>query len=441
MEYLAANNYKESLIVVADKDFEPYSFFNEKKEAVGYDVEMINSLSHLLKKNINLKLLSWEECVNSILNNEADLVLGVISSTKKAANFQVSIPTSTDKFIFFGKKKYEKFEELYTKKIAYLKGSDSLELFLKPYKLEKNALEYSYYENAFNSVLRNENDYVLATYSVGKKISKKYKGIKMMDDILVNKMFSIGVSEKNNYLVEELNNAILQRKRDGTIRYLKKKWLNKYVRVSSFGEFIKENNIKAIIFMGLIFAITIYLSVSKYIKKIHTLKEQENKLLENLTKDLLTNLYNRISGEELIKKTIEKFPTNNHAFIMIDIDDFKNINERLGHDGGDKILKKIGSTLKNISDGKGIAIRMGGDEFSIFIVNYKDIKLVEKIILRVFESLNEEIVIKDKKIKVSLSAGIASYPKDANNFDELYEKADKALYQAKTLGKKRYYKY
>ena len=372
MEYLATNDYKESLIVVADKDFGPYSFFNEKNEAIGYDVEMINSLSYLLRKNINLKLLSWDECVSSILSNEADLILGVVSGTKKGANFQVSIPTSKDKFVFFGTKKYEKFEELYIKKIAYLKGSDSLELFLKPYKLEKNALEYNDYRSAFNSILINENDYVLTTYSVGKEIAKKYSGIKMMDDILVNKMFSIGVSEKNNYLIEEINNAILQRKKDGTISYLNDKWLKKYIEVSSFGEFIKENNVKVIAFMGLGFAMIMYLSVSKYLEKIYFLKEQKNKLLENLTKDLLTNLYNRISGEKLVEKMIEEYPENNHAFIMIDVDDFKNINKNLGHDGGDQILKKIGSIFKNIIGDEGSAIRMGGDEFSIFIPNYKD---------------------------------------------------------------------
>ncbi len=439
MEYKENNNYLETLIVVTDVDFEPYSFIDNKNKVVGFDVELIYSLGEILKKNIDLRLLPWSECIKAIEKNEADLILGVVTGSKYTQNIYSSIPVSKDSFVLFGTKKYSNFDELYDKKIAYLKGSDSKNLFLKPYKLDKKAKGYNSYGEAFKSIKSGENDFILATYSVGRRLGKKYGDINAVGQILVNKMFSIGVSENNKYLIEELDKAIIQRQRDGTIEKLTSKWLKRYIEVISFKDFLLQHSMVLVIFIAIILLSIIFVGIYIYKKEISLSQEREYALLEYVARDSLTKVYNRKSGEQMIKQIIDESTLSSyHAFIMIDIDNFKNINETLGHDGGDEVLVQIAKILKKAFNDFDIVIRMGGDEFSIFAVDYKDINSIEKKLKKLFEILKEGIVIKNKAVTITLSIGVALYPKSGIEFQELYENADKILYEVKNSGKNNY---
>lgn len=157
-------------------------------------------------------------------------------------------------------------------------------------------------------------------------------------------------------------------------------------------------------------------------------------------RDSLTQLYNKGYADSLITNTlIESVPEKNkHAFFLIDIDDFKSINDTFGHLYGDKVLSSIGSKLKKAFRQQDIPSRIGGDEFAVFL---RDIDS-DTIIIERAEKLQEifklERTGKDEKYKVSGSIGIALYPQHGTTYAELYEKADKALYKAKHLGKDRY---
>ena len=155
--------------------------------------------------------------------------------------------------------------------------------------------------------------------------------------------------------------------------------------------------------------------------------------------DSLTDLWNHGYFQRLLGTEIEraKATDNPLSLIMLDIDDFKIYNDRLGHQAGDKILKNLANLLKNQSRKMDHTCRYGGEEFTI-ILPHTDKKEAFFIAERLRESIekyyfNHEEILPHQKLTVSL--GIASFPIDGSTPSEIIASSDKALYQAKHKGK------
>ncbi|MCC0629701.1 MULTISPECIES: diguanylate cyclase domain-containing protein [unclassified Clostridioides] len=169
---------------------------------------------------------------------------------------------------------------------------------------------------------------------------------------------------------------------------------------------------------------------------------KERKQIEKLQyiseKDALTGIYNRVETEKQIKKYFEESLNTMGALFMIDTDNFKHINDTEGHMIGDIVLTEMASGMKKIMCDSDIVGRIGGDEFTIFMKNISSVEDAEKKaeeLLYMFRHLFQK---EKSSLKVTCSIGIAIYPKDGRTFKEMYTRADKALYQAKKLGKNNY---
>ena len=155
--------------------------------------------------------------------------------------------------------------------------------------------------------------------------------------------------------------------------------------------------------------------------------------------DLLTGLYNKITSERLINNFMKNEGRNGrHALFILDIDDFKGINDELGHFFGDKALTEVANGIDHhfrVSDIKG---RIGGDEFIILLKNIKsDDDIIQKA--NEISSLFKKIIIEEIPVlKISGSIGISIYPDHAATYADLFIKADKAMYHSKEHGKDRY---
>ncbi|MFL8148716.1 diguanylate cyclase domain-containing protein [Clostridioides difficile] len=167
-------------------------------------------------------------------------------------------------------------------------------------------------------------------------------------------------------------------------------------------------------------------------------RKQIEKLQHISEKDALTGIYNRAETERQIKKYFEKNLNVMGALFMIDTDNFKQINDTEGHMIGDIVLTEMASGMKKIMRDSDVVGRIGGDEFTIFMKNISSVKDAEKKaeeLLYMFRHLFQ----KEKSfLKVTCSIGIAIYPKDGTTFKEIYARSDKALYQAKNMGKNNY---
>ncbi len=158
-------------------------------------------------------------------------------------------------------------------------------------------------------------------------------------------------------------------------------------------------------------------------------------------KDLLTDCYNKISAENIISQKIAKNSEATHAFFIIDIDNFKAINDNLGHFFGDEVLRDISAGLKEAFRDVDIIARIGGDEFIIFVENLADMNIITQKAKKILQVYRKTYSGEYKDYSISGSVGVALYPNDGITYDEIYQNADKALSHAKMQGKNRYMLY
>ena len=153
--------------------------------------------------------------------------------------------------------------------------------------------------------------------------------------------------------------------------------------------------------------------------------------------DGLTGIYNRKAIEELIEQSLQKSGEALHAaLLIIDLDDFKKVNDQGGHIFGDSVLRECASRLNNLFGDDGLVGRIGGDEFVVFLRDGRNMEHIEE---QVHELIHNFYVLTEagKKWKISVSVGIAHAGPKANSFLLLYQAADAALYRAKQTGKAR----
>ena len=170
--------------------------------------------------------------------------------------------------------------------------------------------------------------------------------------------------------------------------------------------------------------------------------EQERKDLYNLSIiDPLSGVANRYYLEERVRQIISESQRSNQEFalLFLDLDHFKIVNDSLGHDVGDELLKSIAGTIQEVLRINDVVARIGGDEFVIVITHYKDETELIEIIERIQQKLATPWCIKTYPIEITSSVGIALYPKDGNNMLSLMKYADIAMYKAKNKGRRGYY--
>ncbi len=152
-------------------------------------------------------------------------------------------------------------------------------------------------------------------------------------------------------------------------------------------------------------------------------------------KDGLTGLYNKNTTEEIIRKYFEPdSEIKSGALMIIDIDNFKSINDTFGHLYGDAVLTQLGSALKSIFQKSDIIGRVGGDEFFVFVKNYNEHSILELKGKAVCEQFKRTYEQNGVFVDVSGSVGIATMD-NADSFEKMYEFADIALYNVKAKGK------
>ncbi|MET0313441.1 MAG: EAL domain-containing protein [Hansschlegelia sp.] len=145
--------------------------------------------------------------------------------------------------------------------------------------------------------------------------------------------------------------------------------------------------------------------------------------------DALTGLPNRLSLREWLSEALKS--KAGFSLALFDLDDFKTVNDLFGHVAGDALLKKIGLVLRKAAGPRQMVARLGGDEFAL-LARTED---VSDMCERIAAALREPIDIEGRALTVRMSVGIASAPRDAACPDELFRKADMALYAAKAAGK------
>jgi diguanylate cyclase (GGDEF)-like protein/PAS domain S-box-containing protein len=172
---------------------------------------------------------------------------------------------------------------------------------------------------------------------------------------------------------------------------------------------------------------------------ISTRKDTENIIKKMAYYDGLTGLPNRALMEGKTCSELLKAKQNNNklALIYMDLDNFKTVNDTLGHIAGDELLKIIGDLLRSTIDDLECVARLGGDEFVFLIPSFNSIEKVSAFANRIINLVKKPLTISNKEFHLTASIGIAVYPDDGKDFNTLMKSADIAMYYAKEQGKNR----
>lgn len=170
------------------------------------------------------------------------------------------------------------------------------------------------------------------------------------------------------------------------------------------------------------------------VTNVQTQKELE----ERANVDPLTGCLRKNAFELLISTQLSDANGKNHALFAIDLDHFKAVNDNLGHQFGDMVLKDVGEKLRSIFRSNDLVARMGGDEFMVLMQNVPSVDIVKVKAEKILAALDTTFKGTTTSYRVTSSVGISLFPQDGDNFETLYRYSDMALFESKNSGKNRY---
>lgn len=170
-------------------------------------------------------------------------------------------------------------------------------------------------------------------------------------------------------------------------------------------------------------------------------KASEELIWQQANFDPLTELPNRSMFHDRLEQEMKKARRNNSALALmfLDLDEFKAVNDTLGHDMGDVLLKEAARRLRDCVRETDTVARLGGDEFTVILTDLDERLSVELVATSILQKLVEPFQLGDKLAHVSASIGITFYPEDASSLEELLKNADQAMYAAKDQGRNCYH--
>lgn len=166
-------------------------------------------------------------------------------------------------------------------------------------------------------------------------------------------------------------------------------------------------------------------------------EEVKSKIKKESETDTLTNLLNRKGLESRIKNIFKE--NKEGALIIFDLDNFKKVNDELGHPVGDEVLKIFSNCLVSSFRKNDIISRLGGDEFIVFINKNMKVDILSKKLNELLDKIREDLKFYYDNYGLSTSVGIAYRDEKNNTYEKIYKEADEALYKSKKLGKDRFY--
>lgn len=241
-----------------------------------------------------------------------------------------------------------------------------------------------------------------------------------------NSLIKSRIHPEDIYIFEEWIESIYKHSTTSQVEFRCKSSNNNYIWFRSKATTIFNNLDEPIK------AICVFTDITKQ-------KTEIASLVRKAELDPLTQIYNKLETKRHIEDYIASTGRNKFsAFFIIDIDDFKGVNDNLGHQFGDTVLQEISSKIKRIFEPDDILGRIGGDELVIFMKNVTNIEKIKLKAELLNTTLRKTYFGENTKYTISTSIGIAYYPSHGKSFSDLYKMADTALYESKFNGKNCY---
>lgn len=412
-------------------NYAPMQDYNPKtKKAEGVYVDFWKLIAE--KSGFKYELVktnTHEEAFEMIKNKEADIIIGAPDNYLKATEYGFTL-TQGFKEVNMVKVINVNEKNLGRKQIIALPEGYAFTDFESEY-------EIVYYETIEDCLIAVNKGEANATYGNSYTISKYVStGYYPKLSIIYNEVpikACIGISKPTNLILLNIINK--------SISSISGSEVNNIIYSNTLN--VKNKvTLKLFFFDNLLFCIVvilIFLSMIGIIirNKYKRLINDKIALLKKSQTDVLTGVYNRATGTDLITHSLQVKKVFQYcAFIIIDIDYFKQVNDLLGHQRGDELLIEFSQLLTRVFTNEDIIFRLGGDEFIVFMPNLlsSTLKIVDEKLQEISHIMDKEISYKGNTQKISLSIG-AIVTNQVQSFNELYQEADKMLYEVKRNGR------
>lgn len=423
----------------------PYEKIDEKNNHIGIYSDIIK----LIEKNLNTNIIivptaSFTESLSYIKKRKCDILTGIMKTPTRETylNFTDSflkeplVVATNNKKVFINNT-----DELYHKKVGIIKGYAFLNI------LKNNYPDIYFIEvnNAIDGLEKTNNNQLFAfvdtfpsiAYYIQKNLFTNLKISGKLEEHIEIRIASRSDEPILNVILQKAQNTIS----DNTIESIVKKWSDTNIKQIVDFQYL----IEIVIMFIIIILITLF-----WMKKL----SNANKKLEKATKDLeleheklkvlastdsMTGLFNRGYFNKASKHLLSLAKRNQTklSVVMLDIDNFKSVNDTYGHNIGDEVIISLAKNIKELHRNSDLSCRFGGEEFVLLLPDTAiDNALLFAEKLR-YETEKIEIKLaKDKVLKFTVSIGVSSVQiNNENNIEDAIKRADEALYKAKESGK------
>ncbi|WP_373070742.1 diguanylate cyclase [Sulfurimonas sp.] len=428
---------KKVIKMCIDPNWMPYEKFDQNGKHIGMTAEYFKLFES--KIGIPIKVVpssTWTESIQIAKTRGCDIYSLAMETPerKEYMNFTspyLSIPLvlATNMHVPF----INDMRNIEDQRIGIVKGYAFNEIIRQKYKNIK-VVDVKNINDGLQKVINGELYGFIGTLaSVGYAFQKNFMGeLKITGKF--DEKWELGIGTRND---EPILQNIFEKSIQSISSRKHQDILNRYIAIKYEKGTDYSLIIKILVIATILAAIGIY-AYRRLSLANKELKALQDKLVEQANRDPLTNLYNRRYLYDVASNllTISKREKTDIGIIMLDIDNFKQINDTHGHAVGDEVIKSLSNILTTHTRESDIIARFGGEEF-IVLLPHTDSKGATNIASKLRAIVENEIVTIDKnlKIKFTISLGVDNVLKDDKNIDSALNRADKALYKAKENGK------
>ncbi len=453
-----SKDYSKTIKLAGDHNHPPYEYIDDNGIFKGFNIDIINAIANEMDLKLEIIPMEWSDAILALDNNEVDGIIGMSQNQERLEKYRFISPTVINEQVIFTRKDtvhINELADLQGLKMAYQKNDYNESIILgipniTPYPKRGQ-------DEALATLEKGEVDATMGNKLVGLYYLQKNKMtelIKVVGEPISTVKYGPVVGKDNEELLQVLEKGLEAIKRNKLYDKIYKKWFGEDISyIKMIFDVYKEQIISVFIVISLTF-----LSLYFYNKKLQREVLKRTSELEIANKDLIehqkeiynlayydpiTSLPNRVYFTEELNNIFENIEENKGLFavLLLDLDRFKHINDTLGHNVGDHILKLLGMRLKKLVKDYDIIARIGGDEYYILIKDIDHTDDVIKLANIIIEDFKKPFHIKDYELYLTTSIGISLYPDGGLDSQSMIKNADLALYKAKEFGGNAYYIY
>ncbi|WP_252738910.1 transporter substrate-binding domain-containing protein [Colwellia sp. D2M02] len=426
------------------KDLSPVESINERGDFVGINRDIINLISQRTDIKFNYVAYdSWQQLYQALLDNKVDMLASITPTEQREKEILFSESYWKMPWVILHQQKTGKqlsLKDFYGKSLAIVKGYYLIGMLREQYPL----INFKLVDNREQAVVAMQQDIVagfVTTMASATQLLKKDHLVPLMISVVEEVNLDIshfGINNQLPLLQSIINKGLLSISERET-QAIYDAWFSVSINTGLNKKMVMQ--VAAQVGVIILFVLVVIVMWNRRLQVEIKRREQLEKIMKHMaTHDELTGLANRVLLKDRLNSAIAFHQRQQLkiAVLFIDLDGFKSINDNYGHDVGDELLQEVASRLKGCVRESDTIVRFGGDEFVLLLTGLHSNNEAAYVAEKVLRLMQAEFTLSTDSAYIGCSIGIAVYPEDGVDDNELLKVADTLMYKVKAAGKNHY---